>query len=673
MEKTIQSIPFLRLSIALATGILLCTCIVFPFWLTVLFITLFFLLQLFLSLKYSYRTSTLHGTVVHLFLVFAGIFLYQNYNRPPRFFENGTFIATVLEMPQEKQNSYKSLLKIESFQAADSLVKANEKVLVYFAKDTLASNLKPGERILFNTSPQALKKNDSHFEFDYKRYMERRKIYRQVYLPPDRWEKTGLPESKSVFVKAELVRKKLLEIYGSQKLGENEFEILSALTLGYKRDLDPEIKQVFSTTGAMHVLAVSGLHVGIIYGFMISLLGFMNRIKIGRLILTVISVLALWGIAFVTGLSPSVMRASTMLSFVILGKYANRQTNTYNSLAASAFIILVINPNNLFEMSFQLSYSAVFGIVFLQSKIEALLPVKNKVLKYFWSMLTVSIAAQIATSPFAVYYFNQFPTYFWISNLFVIPAAMVLIPLAIGMLFFSGIPVISVLFSKVINLVISTLYFLLKIIEKFPLAVFNISINEIEFILILFLLFSIFMYIKTHKTRLITVILTMLLILTGTSTFLKFRAQNQKEIIVYNNTQNRIVQFISGKTNYVITDKELPDDSFEKKQIHTASIILRLQPPVYITGESDYQSANMLVKSGNVFFENKLVVINKMPDDLFQQFKPEIIIDPPVNKELSNYRDDVQIVFTRRNYQNTNTENKQFYWVDDQGAFRKTW
>jgi len=264
VEKTVQTIPFLRLSVALSTGILLCTYIVFPFWLTMVLFTLFLLMLLFLSFKYSYRTSSLHGTVVHLFFASAGILLYQNYNQPPHFFENGKFIATVLETPQERPNSYRSLLKIESFQTADSFVKVNEKVLVYFGKDTSVVSLKPGEKILFTTSPQTLKNNDNPFEFDYKRYMERRKVYRQVYLPSDRWGKTHLPESKSIFVKAELVKMKLLKIYENQKLGENEFEILSALTLGYKRDLDPEIKQVFSTTGAMHVLAVSGLQVRII-------------------------------------------------------------------------------------------------------------------------------------------------------------------------------------------------------------------------------------------------------------------------------------------------------------------------------------------------------------------------------------------------------------------------
>jgi competence protein ComEC len=616
---------------------------------------------------------SLHGITVHLFLFSAGIFLYHNYNLPPHFFENGKFIATVLEVPQEKQNSYKSLIKIEFFQTTDSINGTNEKVLVYFEKDTAASNLKPGEKILFDTSPQALKNNGNPFEFDYKRYMERRKIYRQVYLSSEKWIKTDLPESKSVLVKAELVRKELLEIYEKQKLGENEFEILSALTLGYKRDLDPEIQQVFSASGAMHVLAVSGLHVGIIYGFFAFLLGFLNRKKVGRLIFAIMSISALWGFAFITGLSPSVMRASTMFSFVIFGKCINRQTNIYNTLAASAFILLIINPNNLFEVGFQLSYAAVFGIVFLQPKLADLFHVKNKILNYFWALLTVSVAAQIATFPFSVYYFNQFPTYFWISNLFVIPAAVVLIPLAIGMLVFSGIPVISILFSKTVNFIISILYSLLKEIEEFPISVLNISINEIEFILTIFLFFLIFIFIKTHKIRLVTIILTVLFLLIGTSTFLKIKTQNQKEIIVYNNTQNRMVQFVSGKMNYVITDKELSENSFEKKQIQTTSIALRLKQPVFITSESEYQDENMFFKNGNVFFKNKFVVINKMSTGLFQQLKPEIIIDPPVNKEFNDYSYDGQVLFTRKNYQDIDKDNKKIYWTEDQGAFRKKW
>ncbi len=118
-----------------------------------------------------------------------------------------------VEVPQEKPNSYQSLLQVEYFQTTDFSTETKEKVLVYFAKDTLARDIKPGEKVIFGNSPQTIKNNGNPFEFDYKKYMERRKIYRQVYLPSDKWTKASLPTSKSVIVKAELVRKKLLEIY----------------------------------------------------------------------------------------------------------------------------------------------------------------------------------------------------------------------------------------------------------------------------------------------------------------------------------------------------------------------------------------------------------------------------------------------------------------------------
>lgn len=172
----------------------------------------------------------------------------------------------------------------------------------------------------------------------------------------------------------------------------------------------------------------------------------------------------------------------------------------------------------------------------------------------------------------------------------------------------------------------------------------------------------------------VTITLAILFLLISTSAFVKLKTQNQKEIIVYNNTQNRIVQFISGNTNYVVTDKKLSENSFGKKQIHTVSIALRLKQPVYITGESEYRDANMLYKNGNIFFEDKFVIINKLPTDLSQQLKYDIIvIDPPASKELNNYRDDIQFVFTKNNYRYMNNGNKQFYWVENQGAFRKKW
>ncbi|MEL7145099.1 MAG: ComEC/Rec2 family competence protein, partial [Bacteroidota bacterium] len=204
--------------------------------------------------------------------------------------------------------------------------------------------------------------------------------------------------------------------------------------LGIKDDLDKELKSAYSAAGAMHVLAVSGLHVGIIQLLLSWVLGFLKKRKKGKLAFVILSLLALWFYAFVTGLSPSVLRATTMFSIILIGQQAIRNHNIYNSLAVSAFLILLYSPMMIRDVGFQLSYIAVFGIVSLQPRISAILNPENYLLKKTWDITCVSLAAQMATLPISIYYFHQFPSYFLLSNLLVIPSAFIILMSGLFML-----------------------------------------------------------------------------------------------------------------------------------------------------------------------------------------------------------------------------------------------
>ena len=183
--------------------------------------------------------------------------------------------------------------------------------------------------------------------------------------------------------------------------------MLAALTLGYKDALTPELRESFSTTGAMHVLAVSGLHVGIIFVVLEFLLSFLNRWRFGKRLKPILIIVLLWSYAFITGLSPSVLRSSVMFSCMAFGGVLGRKSNTYNTIFVSAFFLLFFNADLLFDVGFQLSYSAVIAIVYFQPKIAGLLYVRNRFLRWAWDLAAVSLAAQIGTAPFAIFYFHQ--------------------------------------------------------------------------------------------------------------------------------------------------------------------------------------------------------------------------------------------------------------------------
>lgn len=530
LKKIIHNIPLIRPATALISGIMAGSLFNFNlnFLILALLATVVFLLIA--SLFYSFRITLFFGAGIYILFAVAGIWRFQAYNRRPELFTEGKFSATVLEILQEKPKSYQSVLKISAFFRNDSVFKTNEKVMVYFAKSEKASRLKPGEQIVFDRTPQPVENSIDLNGFDYAGYLERKRIYRQVYLPDSRWIESGM-FTHNFLILAERTRLQMLEIFRNQDLGEKELNVLSALTLGYKRGLDPETKRVFSAAGAMHVLAVSGLHVGIVFMILSFFLSFLKKRKRGEIAYLLVMITSLWCFAFLTGLSPSVSRAAAMFTIVVIASVFKKSSNIYQSLVASAFVLLLLNPNNLFEVGFQLSYAAVFGIVFLQPRLDKIFTFRFRVSRYFWALLTTSVAAQIATFPLSAFYFNQFPTFFWVSNLVVIPAAGILIPLGISLLFFGGIPLIAVPLTKITGFVLQFVIQFLETVEKFPLSVLEFSVHRIELIFLYLTMFFSFIFIASKKKVFFKRAIFLLFILLSTSFAIKLTQFTKKQEI----------------------------------------------------------------------------------------------------------------------------------------------
>lgn len=674
MIKLIQKIPFLRLTLALATGIIVAKWLAISYFPALLLLT-GILISLFLVQRfYSYRLAPWFGAGIHLFFITLGITVYSLYNKTPDFHEHGYFSATVLEAPVEKTNSFSTVVKIESVVHQDSVFETKEKMLVYFSKSKNTAQLKPGDVIIFNRQPQLIENRGNPFEFDYKQYLSRKKIYRQVYIPEEDWTKTALDNAFSMKILSEQVRQHLLEIYRAQNFDENELDVLSALTLGYKRELDSETKRVFASAGAMHVLAVSGLHVGIIFLIIRFALGFMRTRKAGRFLFVIIALSIMWSFAFLTGLSPSVSRAATMFTFLIIGNNLNRQTNIYNSLAASALFLLLLNPNNLFEAGFQLSYSAVFGIVFLQPKFSRLITPPNKFLDYFWQLLTVSVAAQIATLPVTLFYFNQFPAYFWISNLFVIPAAFALIPLGFSLLLFHSIPVLSDILSFLTEKLIHILYYLLEFIENLPFSVWHISISPAELIFFAGLMISFLVFIEYRRKTYIKPLLVFTLLLAAASLYNKTAALFTKQIIVYNQSENIIIHLITGRRNYVVSEKPLSQKDYSLQTVRNTAKKLRLKKPVLLSAQEDFADESLIMNNRMLFFEDKSILVNSDLEINPEIISPDIVINPKrIKPEKSADSLNYTVVSNRRYIPEKPATADNVHSLRQNGAYRLKW
>jgi len=334
-------------------------------------------------------------------------------------------------------------------------------------------------------------------EFDHKRYLAFHNVYHRAYLKNTDWVYSGNTSANPLLQFSLTLRNKLLNILSANHIKGNEFSVGAALLLGYEDQLDQDIISSYANTGALHVLSVSGLHVAIVYVFFNWLLFFLDKMKYGAIIKTILLLAFLWLYTLITGLSPSVLRATTMLSFIVIAKASNRYTNIYNTLAASIFLLLLIDPFLIMNVGFQLSYLAVIGIVYIQPKIYDWFYVQNWLLDKTWMLTSVSIAAQIATFPLALFYFHQFPNYFLVSNFIVIPLSTLVIYLGIALFVLAKVSMVALYLSMGFNYSVWFLNESVKEIEKWPYASLQgISITVLEnwlfygFIILFFYLFN---------------------------------------------------------------------------------------------------------------------------------------------------------------------------------------
>jgi competence protein ComEC len=388
-----------------------------------------------------------------------------------------SYRVVVTRYAEEKANSWKVEASVKGLYTG--------KVVLYLAKKDFPQPYSYGDILLIRGSPSLVKPPSNPGEFDLQRNLFFKNIYHQHYLRSGQVRLIGHEPGNlfiSTAIDVRLWADKQLKTYVR---GDREQATASALVLGVTDGLDPDLLQAYASTGAMHVLAVSGLHVSIIYWIILLLGKPLEKLKPGKTLLAVVSVVLLWIYAFVTGWSPSVLRAVMMFTFVAMARPWKQSTNIYNTMAASAFCLLIYDPFFLMSLGFQLSYIAVFGIVFIHPHLYLLWEPKRRLWDEIWKVVSVSIAAQVATVPISLYYFHQFPNYFLIANLLVIPASFVVLVVGLAVLPLAFLPVMASVVGFVLQWVIYLMNSIIVIIGSLPFAVIrNIYIDETQALLL---------------------------------------------------------------------------------------------------------------------------------------------------------------------------------------------
>lgn len=496
------------------------------------------------------------------------------------------------------------------------------RIIVNIAKDSIKNSLFVGNSIRVKTILQhnSLPKNPN--QFDYSKYLANKQIYAQIYISKLNIE-VNKKIKKDIWFYTSRLHSRIIYNLEKAKFNKTEMNVALALILGQKQEISSDIKQDYQFSGVTHVLSVSGLHVGYIMVFILFILKPIPNTKKGSLIKLATIIISLALFAIVSGLSPPVLRSVVMFSFLATGNHLHRNSNTYHTLLVSIFLILLFEPYFLFDAGFQLSYIALFSILWLQPLLKRIWLPKNKIVKYLWEALTVSFAAQIGTFPICLYYFHQFPALFFVTNILILPVLSFIMLIGIVVMIisvFTSCPIIVIqIFERSIFLLNQIIHYVASF-ESFVIK--NISFNSYHLIsFYLFLVASITWFKKPCYNKLVIKLVTIALVqISFIQT--KKEIESKKEFIVFHAKKKTIITERIGKDVSLFTTNALSEKNSKNDALQ-----------VYLV--ANFGVLKSINKIKNVlFFDGKKILLIDSSGLYEKKLKPDILVltaSPKIN------------------------------------------
>ncbi len=439
------------------------------------------------------------------------------------------------------------------------------KILVNLSKENYTSELSVGSVFKITTSIQLHKPPLNPDSFDYGKYLSTKGVHGQVHISAEEILLREAPHQNLRYF-ADKIRLKIIQNLERKGFPASEIPIISALFLGQQQDISAAVIRDYQLAGAVHILSVSGLHVGFILLFINFLLKPLPKSKSGNLIRLIVTIVLLWTFAIIAGLSPSVVRSVTMFSFVAWGMLLRRQANIYYILLLSIFAILLIEPAFIFDVGFQLSYTTMFFIIWLQPKLRRIWNPSNKILKYLNDILSVSVAAQIGALPLSIYYFHQFPGLFFITNLLIIPALTLIMILGIVVLALAAFDYVPFYPMKLLSESVKAInYIINKIASQEEFIITNISFNKYLLLTSYLLIISLILFIYKKNYQRMTAVLLAIISVQTASIISKRNAQSSTEFVIFHKTAQTIFASRVGQKAIIYSSDSLAEKVSENK------------------------------------------------------------------------------------------------------------
>jgi competence protein ComEC len=518
--------------------------------------------------RYRYEHRWKYGVLYFIYLFIAG-FLLQIQDTPHHhllhYAQDGTELPLQvigkIEQVDTLRQSFRLKLVVKRIArvSSDTFYTRTGLLQVYVKRRLSETPPKAGQWVWLQAHLSKIPQVRNPEAFDYQHYLALKGIYFQANVKPEKWKVVRDVPPGFIQRWRTYSRSKLRQYLDRKEV----FAVVSAMILGEKIALSAELKAVYADTGAMHVLAVSGLHVGIIYLLLELLMKRLPLKRNSRWIKTIIQLFGIWLFALLTGGAASVIRASTMFSFLHIGKLIQRHSSIYNTLAASAFFLLCCKPSWILHIGFQLSYLAVGGIVFFQPLFYRWWIPRWKIIDFLWKLVTVSLAAQLLTLPLSWYYFHQFPSFFWLSGLWVVPLAPVIITLGIGILIAGSYwPFLANGLATILDYIIWITHLWLEWLQQLPLStITDIWIQPVQVVFLYAAILGLGIAMKQMPKPGYSLSILCLIVHCSFQISTVIEQQQQEWIVVYDAGKEVLIDYIKGRQGLELRSSSITDQT----------------------------------------------------------------------------------------------------------------
>jgi competence protein ComEC len=567
-----KQLPFIRIIPAFSAGYILSDFAGFTSRYAFITITISLFILLLLKIKpasFAWKYNAWRGVAIQLFIFSLPatlLFFDQKTNGADStvFEHKEYFLLKINEPVTEKTNSYSATAKVMLINDGKATTVSGRAMITFSRKNSARPELSVGEHILVNARPSVIAENSNPGGFNYRKFLAEKGIHYQFFLKKNDWVRVDNLRSDKLNAEIFALRDAILNVLRKFIKDSTACGLAEALLVGYRNDVDNSVLQAYSNTGVVHVIAISGLHLGLIYLILMKLTSILIRNKAKKFIQPILVIGALWVFTLLSGASASVVRSAVMFTVLALGNLIGRKSSGINTLASSAFILLCFHPAWIKDIGFQLSYSAVASILLFHKKITNLYIFTNPIAFKLWEMISLTLAAQILTAPLLLLYFHQFPLLFLFTNLVAVPLSSLILAAELLLCVISPFTTIATETGNLTDFLIDKMNAYVLLMDRIPHSTIqSVNINIAQTILIYIAIFIAGLPVIIKRKPKLMAMMMIMVLFSLARLIVSWQSHRQQKFMVLNMRENSAMGWLGGTSAVYFHSKNVVDN--EKK------------------------------------------------------------------------------------------------------------